>query len=275
MKKSNLIYLLLFNVLTFICSCNTDDPLNPPVQTSNLVKRIKNESSTVTVADFHYNTNSILDSIIITDSINETRTTIKYSYFDFKIVARNYTNGIASTDSSVNYISNNRLDSTIYYYNSPLILKYNYNPSNILISYVLYPLGNSNNATPAFTNYSDGNLISTTFTNSSGPTPFYADTSNYSYTTIKNNLRTTSFGLNYSGTTDIGNYKITNSNNLANKIERIYCIGNPITPIKTRIKYLTNIEYVFDEYSRVITETHVMTGASSAPQITKYTIEYY
>ena len=85
MKKSNLIYLLLFNVLTFICSCNTDDPLNPPVQTSNLVKRIKNESSTVTVADFHYNTNSILDSIIITDSINETRTTIKYSYFDFKI----------------------------------------------------------------------------------------------------------------------------------------------------------------------------------------------
>jgi hypothetical protein len=79
------------------------------------------------------------------------------------------------------------------------------------------------------TNYSE--LISTTFTNSSGPT-FYAD-KNYSYTTIKNNLRN-SFGLNYSGT-DIGNYKITNS---ANKIERIYCIGK-ITPITTRIKYLT------------------------------------
>jgi hypothetical protein len=269
------ISLLTISILTFICSCNTDDPIITPIQTNNLVKRITNESNTITVADFYYNTSSRLDSIVITDSTNETKLTIRYSFYDNKIVARNYTNGIPATDSSVSYVFNSRLDSTIYYYNSPLILKYNYNPSNLLISNVLYPLGNPTNATPTFINYSNENLLSTTFTFTSGPTPFVSDTSNYTYTSYINNLRSVSSALNISWTTDIGNYKITNSKNLANKIERIYCIGNPINPTIIRIYYTTNITYTFDSNNRVISETRIMTEGSSAPQTTRYTFEYY
>ncbi|MBK9791590.1 MAG: hypothetical protein IPP60_00405 [Sphingobacteriales bacterium] len=270
----------LFVLSLSIISCQPDDNNpNPPTNPlSGKVKRMTYNGTTTSVSDFFYNSSGALDSIVNTVGSSGVKNTMVCNYYANKLVLKSLPIGSTATDSSIYYSSALKLDSLVVYRNigsSNQIITYSYNGSGVLISYSDYLNGYGTSVPPTFTNYTDSNLTSTFYTYNTGPSPFRADSTYYTYSTNINNLKPSSFGLNFKGTASIAGYNITINKNLANQfIANSYIAFGPTI---AKVTLQTDISYAFDSQNRVITETRSMTtiGSTAAPQITTYTFEYY
>jgi len=198
---------------------------------------------------------------------------LKFTYSINKIVSKVYWNGVTYSDSTIYYISNNKLDSVADYVNSFRLLQtFTYDVSNTLIYYKNYL--NNPSVEPTYTNFSNGNLISTFYTYNTGPSPFYADSSYYTYTNQINNLVPSAFGMNFNtGILSLGTYQISNSKNTIDQSTKNYYIGNTIDPTIIKATSVSNSTYVLDSENRIIRET--ITIVDNPSQSTVHLFEYY